>query len=316
MRSSKNLVLICALLLGVLISLGGASPAWCFKWGGSRLEKTAQSYEDEGKSWGKKLHEKGNRPGSPLDAELVESLIKSDSLDYFNVHSDIKEAFKKGFRIGYEERIADLVLGPHITEAAALIGVNTADDFINVISAFEIGWAKDLRNAVDVFIVLISEGSQADREVFIKKFTDKYNEKYVDTDQKLKGGGFITQTSEGGTKLYIDMKKTRAVLDIPSTRDLKTEIYHQTFRVMGDEWGKRYSTNLIKREELVELLRRCKPVLNEVEGDNLMTVYESFANSYGTDAEDIFKGLIKDAGYKQGLSSTAESTASPAAKRR
>jgi len=108
-----------------------------------------------------------------------------------------------------------------------------------------------------VFITLISEGSQADREKFIKEFIDVYNEKYASTQKMLKKGGFITQTSEGGTLLHIDYSKgkTLGALDIPEPKILQKEIYHQAFKVMGDELGRRFSTNLIKRPDLVDLLR-------------------------------------------------------------
>src|SRR6266568_7255822 len=111
-----------------------------------RTERTTASYMSEGRGWGKKLLDGNVKPGK-LDESLVNTLI-GKNLDYFNVHEDLKEAFKKGFRMGYEDRIADLVLGPHITEAAGRIGNRTGQDFVNVIQAFEDGWGKTLDDAV------------------------------------------------------------------------------------------------------------------------------------------------------------------------
>lgn len=264
-----------------------------------RTERTTASYMSEGRGWGKKLLDGGIKPGK-LDPPLVTTLI-GKNLDYFNVHEDLKEAFKKGFRMGYEDRIADLVLGPHITEAAGRIGTRTGQDFVNVIQAFEEGWGRTLDDAVRVFIVLVAEGSQADREFFISNFDTIYAGKYNRTEKLKSGGGYVTLMSEGGTKLYLDIKTTSAFLDIPSPRSLKGEIYRQAFRAMGDEWGKRLSTNLIKRTDLVDLLRRIKVALKE-EGqfsENIDIIFSSFVASYGTDAEDVFKSLLKEAGYNE-----------------
>ena len=114
-----------------------------------------------------------------------------------------------------------------------------------------------------MFIILISEGSQADRETFIDRFVNIYSAKYNKIQELLRAGGFVTQVSEGGTTLNIDVTKTMAVLNIPRPDTLKTEIYQQTFRVMGDEWGRRYSTNLVKRDELIDLFRRSKTAMEK-----------------------------------------------------
>lgn len=268
--------------------------------------KTVASYEEAGKWWGTRHWNMVLKPGG-LDEPFIKALIDSNDLDFFWVHADLKNAFVKGYRFGYQDRTADLVLGPNITEAAARIGGSTARRFIEVINVFEREWAETLNRAIHVFITLISEGSQADREKFIKKFTDEYAVKYYETQEKLRAGGFIALTSEGGTMLHIDATKTLALLDIPKPETLKAEIYHQTFKVMGDELGKRFSHNLIKRDELVDLLRRSKTALQEVPEsqpsmslrleNNMGIIYAAFLNSYGTDADYVFKGLLKDAGY-------------------
>lgn len=261
--------------------------------------KTVASYEDAGKWWGTR-HKTMKVTAGQIDPAFVDNLIDKARLDFFWVHSDLKDAFKKGYRLGYEERTADLVLGPHLTQAASRIGTNTSQSFVDVITAFETGWALTLKNAVDVFIVLISEGSQADRENFIGNFTAVYTRKYEATQAFLRGPGLMRLNSEGGTMLYIDVRKTIAVLDIPTPMLIKTEIYHQTFRVMGDEWGRRFSTNLIKRDELIDVLRRSKTALQEVPESlesNLDLIQGAFVSSYGTDADNVFTGLRRDAGY-------------------
>jgi len=273
-----------------------------------RPVKTVASYEEAGKWWGTRHWNQGLKAGGVDDA-FVGELVDPNSLDFFWVHSDLKDAFKKGYRLGYQDRTADLVLGPNLTAAAARIGNITAGKFVQVIETFETDWAATLKRAIDVFITLISEGSQADREEFIKKFTNEYTAKYNKTREMLQAGGFMTQMSEGGTMLHIDARKTLAVLDIPKPETLKAEIYHQTFRVMGDEWGKRLSHNLIKRDELIDLLRRSKTALQEVPvnlGSNLGIIQNAFENSYGTDAESVFRGLIKDAGYTESSISTSK----------
>ncbi|MEW6740339.1 MAG: hypothetical protein AB1325_10615 [Nitrospirota bacterium] len=271
-----------------------------------RPAKTVADYERAGQWWGKRHWdlkfdaEKATK--EILDERFVEALIDENNLDYFWVHADLKDAFVKGYRLGYQDRTADLVLGPHLNKAAATIGNVTGKRFVKVIQDFEEGWAKTLKRAIDVFITLIAEGSQKDRENFIARFVDEYSAKYHKTQKMLKEGALMTQVSEGGTLLVLDYSKgkTLGALDIPDPKILKKEIYHQTFTVMGDELGRRFSTNLIKRPDLVDLLRRSKTAFDEVEpklAGNMGFVEAAFINSYGADAENVFRGLIKDAGY-------------------
>ncbi len=266
-------------------------------------KKDSIGYEEAGKWWGERHRKRGVQPGNVSDMPFIESLIdpSEGGLDFFWIHADLKEAFKKGYRLGYQERTADLVLGPYLTEAAAKIGGDSAGNFVRVVETFEKSWAEGLSRAINVFVTLISEGSQADRERFIENFRKVYDEKYQRTQAELKTGGFVTQTSEGGTTLFLDARKTVAVLNIPSTGVLKAEIYRQTFKVMGDEWGKRFSHNLIKREELIDLLRRSRTALQEIGplGGSLAIVRESFEASYGTDAVNVFRSLGKEAGYDE-----------------
>jgi hypothetical protein len=329
--------LICSLVLE-LSGCATLNSMNTMNFSGTGTEKTQVAYEKAGNDWGKKLKsppqkrpatnlsndytrsiceyvtkkdiekvdaadifKKNNITNNDIDVEFVYAIYSQLKLDYFNVHSELKDSFKKGFRLGYEDRIADLVLGPHLTVTAACVGMNTSQNFVDVINAFENGWVRTLHGAIDTFIVLISEGSQADRDIFVKEFVNIYNEKFKNTED-VKAGKRMKQISAGGTVLYVDMSKdaASAALDIPSPDSLKAELYKQTFKVMGDELGRRYATNLIKRDELVDLLRRIKPVLNEVgsSDENLSIIRDAFVEQYKADGQSLFSGILADAGYE------------------
>lgn len=231
-------------------------------------------------------------------------ILNHHGLDFFGVHSDLKNAFKKGFREGYQDRTADLVLGPYLQKAAGITGDMTAIGFVSIINKFERGWKVTLEKAVNIFIELIADGSQAEREQFVKDFAMQYREKYM-YNRGIINVSADSITSEGGTKLYLDPKRTQSTLDIPSDESLKNAIYQQTFLVMGDEMGRRYSHNLISHENLVDWLRRSKLALNmdhstinnEEILKNLKTLGREFANSYGLDGDNVFNDLAKEAGY-------------------
>lgn len=301
------------------------------------MEKTQVAYEKEGLKWGKDLKDRKISPSTnisddytklvcnyvtqrdfekiPTDEFFKKNNLTIEKIDpnlvyllygpaeYFNVHSELKESFKKGFRLGYEDRIADLVLGPHLTVTAACIGMNTSQNFVTVVNNFEDGWTDTLRKAVDTFIVLISEGSQADREKFIAYFESIYSSKWDDTEKKKRGGS-MQQVTAGGTLLFIDMSKegASAVMDIPRPEDLKKELYTQAFIVMGDEWGRRYATNLVRRDELVDLLRRVKPVLSETGSprENLRIIQDAFNEQYRVD-QGAIRSMISEAGIDVAL---------------
>lgn len=264
-------------------------------------EKTVAKYQDIGRYWGNQLKMEKYKPND-INDKFVKALIMKESIDYFKVHAELKDAFKKGFREGFEDRIADLVLGPHITRAAGHFGQYTAENFVKVTEDFEKGWGDTLQEAVDVFIVLIAEGSQADRTTFSNQFVDTYDKKYKETKKIIESDkNYIRQISEGGTVLLVNKL---GALDITNTSDLRAEIYSQAFTAMGDEWGKRFSTNLIKRDDLVDVIRRSKQALSEVEVDgkisdvkNFAFIQNAFIKSYGDGAEDIINSLSKDAGY-------------------
>ena len=276
----------------------------------------SNDYEEAGKTWGKRLYNDNNpalKPedgvDGPVSQEFICDIIGNDKrgIKFFDIHSDLKEAFRKGFREGYPDRIADLVLGPHLQRAAKIIGFQQASDFTKVVNDFEHGWAETLGKAVNTFVVLIAEGSQADREKFIKGFTRVYKKKWEANQRIIKSGKCMKMESEGGTQLFVDPTKTVSTLDIPSDKEIEHELYKQTFIVMGDEMGRRFSNNLIPRPELVDWLRRSRTALNLDQGDpvnlktiaqNLAIIEKSFANSYGTDWKYVFQGLAREAGYK------------------
>ncbi|QWV94675.1 hypothetical protein KP004_05710 [Geomonas oryzisoli] len=267
------------------------------------VERTIPKYEEAGQKWGKSFAEKKLKSGqlnNDLSRDFIFALCDKNKLGYFYVHSELKEAFKRGFRVGYEDRTADLVLGPHIKEAAGLVGETTSNKIVNNIDVFEHQWEDLLKQGIDVFIVLISEGSQADREIFINKFSDKYSEKYNFMTQKYNKNNRNRgiQLTQGGTSYILD--PILNAVQMPEPDVIKTKFYSLAFSVMGDEWGRRYGTNLVKRDELIDILRRCKPALEEGEGaeSNLRYIYTSFAESYRADSEDTFKGIMKEAGIK------------------
>lgn len=284
------------------------------------IAKSAKTYEEEGIKWGRKHWANGAQnkldPNS-IDMQFVIQLAERKGLDFFWVHAELKEAFRKGYRIGYQDRTADLVLGPNVSAAAVYIGQRVGNRFVKTIEDFETGWANSIMESIDVFITLISEGSQVDRERFIITFTDIYLEKFGKTQKLLKGGESLSKTSEGGTILKLDYSqgKLMGALDIPPVESLKNQLYDQTFIVMGDELGRRFSNNLIKRSDLVDLLRRSKTALQESPFEitspekrlerNMKIIYRSFVSQYGTDADNVFKGLIKEAGYSLQLLETS-----------
>ena len=279
------------------------------------IEKKSGSYKEAGRRWGIRMvynnitPPKGNFSrnciGNPvllpdIDCFFVHQLANENQLagglDYFSIHAELKRSFHEGFRQGYEERTADLVLGPHIQLAGGLIGNQIAKQFRKTIDKFEHDWVSTLRKSIDIFITLISEGSQADREEFINNFIRIYKTKYLDTQRRKRE--MMGMTSEGGTTIYINMKEVGSALDIPSDLDLKNEVYRQTFVVMGHELGRRLRHNLIKRDELIDLLRRSRPVFYEAPKlsfkDCFKLILKGFEDGYkSSDAVDVFLEVAK-----------------------
>ncbi|MBF0383514.1 MAG: hypothetical protein HQL69_21040, partial [Magnetococcales bacterium] len=235
--------------------------------------------------------------------EFITLLKEKHLIDYFRVHSELKEAFIEGFRFGYESRTADLVLGPHVEKAAGDIGADMADEFVKVIDEFERGWPRVLKDAVNIFVTLIIEGSYADREAFIKHSMEIYREKYKKTAAINKNPTQMAYT-EGGTLLHLNV---HAVLTLPTEAQFKAAIYHNSFVAMGDEMGKNYRHNLIKRDAVIERLRRIKPAFKEViepRGNkskskwwyNYVELRKHFVRGYqGSDGSSVFKSMAIEA---------------------
>lgn len=283
------------------------------------IEKTAISYREAGKFWGIRLENESIKPPSKdfsmtcigttafleksIDCLFVHQLAskqkETGGLDYFDIHSELKQAFHTGFREGYEDRTSDLVFGPHAQLAGGLIGHDIAVEYVSIINAFEKDWVKTLRQSINIFITLISEGSQADRVEFIGNFVAIYKEKYLKTVERKKE--MMPMTSAGGTNIYINMSEVVSALDIPSDDDLKSEVYKQTFIVMGHELGRKLRHNLMKREEMIDLLRRSKSVFSEAPkikfNEALTFTRDGFKDGYkDMGALDLFMNLIKAAG--------------------
>lgn len=268
------------------------------------VERTIPKYEEAGQQYGREFSKQRSqfKPGNidnPLSQKFIVDLCERKNLGYFNVHSELKDAFKRGFRVGYEDRTADLILGPHITAAAGKVGENTSNYMADSIATFDQQWESILKDGIEVFIVLISEGSQADRKQFIGSFSEIYSKKFTEMgnkyNKKSRQRGSFTQ---GGTEYLLDPDLN--AIQMPSPGLIEHRFYSQAFVVMGDEWGRRYGTNLVKRDELVDMLRRCKPALEEGEGYavNLTYICRSFAESYNADSYDTLRSIMKDAGIR------------------
>lgn len=284
-----------------------------------KFERSTIEFEKQGKHWGEKQSRDQRKPTDisdisnvkhapaidvsqcaqryiGIDETFVQALIDKSDIDYFPSNTDWKEAFIKGYKQGFKDRTADLVLGPHLTVAAACIGNATGLKLTNVINSFSRDWEDTLTGVINTFITLVQEGSQSDREAFIAAFRTNYTAKY--NEETEKSSSSIRTRSDGGTVLYLD-PKTLGVLNLSSPDSLSAEVYHKIFQVMGDEWGRRYKAGTIKREELIALLRASKTAFMEVvpglQG-NLATVQRYFVEKYGTDGDNVFKSLSKDAG--------------------
>lgn len=71
--------------------------------------------------------------------------------------------------------------------------------------------------------------------------------------------------------------------------------------------GKRFSHKLMRRDELIDILRRSKTALLEVDpglARNLGIMRKAFVAIYGADAENVFRGLAREAGYEDSALTT------------
>ncbi len=201
MRKSKTVIVIISLLF---------LQATCPPPPPETDEKSEEAYEADGKYWGERLRERPLASGE-TSQEFVDFLVsgrrpgvsaKEDwatSNYYFTVHTSLKQAFHKGFRKGYQEREADLILGPHIEKAAGKIGERNARFFGNDTKTYvadqkdyQNRFKESLRNSVAIFMELIAEGSPADREKFKNSFLRTYKIKLEQFLQSHKcGNNFI-----------------------------------------------------------------------------------------------------------------------------
>lgn len=180
-------------------------------------ERTVPSYEATGEEWGKRMAawvtkhgdkrcdsfihylllgpRWNNQPYDSEDTEFLEETTKESY--YFRVHTNLKRAFQRGFQTGYVHRNADLILGPHITEAASILGranamrfrlnietyqersqilldalrASVADEDKNTVSTSTAALIETtIEDSIELFKELIAEGSPADRDRFKNEF--------------------------------------------------------------------------------------------------------------------------------------------------
>ncbi len=95
----------------------------CFAVGCATIHpaKAATDFMKDGELWGEKHRANGLKPGD-IDNAFVKVLASKTGLDFFGVNADMREAFVKGYRSGYQDKTADLVLEPNFNAAKAMTG--------------------------------------------------------------------------------------------------------------------------------------------------------------------------------------------------
>lgn len=78
--------------------------------------KSTADYEKTGELWGNKHRTESIKPGD-IDDKFVIELASKTGVDFFGINADMKEAFVKGYRSGYQDKTADLVLEQHFNVA-------------------------------------------------------------------------------------------------------------------------------------------------------------------------------------------------------
>lgn len=117
---------------------------------------------------------------------LGKDLPANLSFEYFNIHRDMKKSFQHGFRQGYGERNADLVLGVNLKEAARLKALDSAILLMDVYrekvisdalatSQFKREWRRILTETLHTFEEITAEGSPAESMAFLESFPSEYN---------------------------------------------------------------------------------------------------------------------------------------------
>ncbi|MBU1054255.1 MAG: hypothetical protein KKC46_10545 [Proteobacteria bacterium] len=280
--------------------------------------KTVEAYERAGNDWGEKLRLENYKP-KQINNPFVEFLISGRRPDsdpkgdwrtsnyYFTVHLSLKKAFQDGFRKGFQDREADLVLGPHIEVAAGKIGKRNSEFFAEDVTKYvqdqmnyQSRFKKALDNSVAIFKELIAEGSPADREKFKTSFISYYQN---EVDNYLKSTNFYTanksqyinldfnkgQIGEYEGKLYT------SIFGVLTAEEMWSLLYKKSLHMVGLEMGQTLSHNLITRSELLEWLRRTRTALRNSSIKQEISIIESgFVEEYGRNGKSVFDSMLRE----------------------
>jgi len=218
------------------------------------IPRTPEAYENAGNTWGEKLRTLGvqpcaNNPNCVVNTEFVRFLKGGSQNFYFTVHDQLKKSFQNGFRLGYQERSADLVLGPNITAAAKSVGEENGSAFerlagsmiddeqalarkiSNQFSAYTTESEKSLRKGIDVFKDLLAEGSPADRKAFEAAFRCNYRS---DMASKLR---------EVSRKSYVSIKPGVENLQVSCSDEVTLKQRMVKIHVVNKATGNEYSNH-------------------------------------------------------------------------
>lgn len=291
-------------------------------------EKTEEAYRANGKIWGERLQEEAVEPGKisypfllflltgEVDADVAavdDRFYSPDRSYYFRIHSSLKEAFKEGFREGFVDRKADLVLGPYYQLAAGLIGEANARLFEANVRRFyasqnqlrretDRNVEQVLTSSVELFKELIAEGSPADREAFRSRFLDHYGgntEAFLRSRPEYavdKSRWIRLKFAPDGSVASPAAFEYEATASTSMAEQLWELIYRRSLSEVGQEMGERLVNNLIRREELLEWLRRTRTALDDLTKD-IEIIRSGFRETYGRDADTVFNSLLRDIGF-------------------
>lgn len=291
------------------------------------IEKSVEAYERIGIEWGEKLRREGRQPNE-LNEDFVKFLLwgkrmipnsvddKTASNFYFQVDATLKDAFKRGFRKGFESREADLVLGPHITAAAGKIAERNAaffetdvKDYVLDQRKFQREFSRTLEKSVDIFKELIAEGSPADREKFKLSFKEEYKRlvevylkntpfyvseyKYADKSKYIS-----TEFSKKRIPKWYRGDFYKSFFGVLKVDEMWKLLYYRSLFAVGQEMGQKFGHNLIVRAELLDWLRRTRDLLSVQEMEmELGILYDGFDDEYNKlakNSEQVWKDLLND----------------------
>ena len=288
------------------------------------IDKTPEAYEKEGFEWGQRLKKEARLPND-LNEELVKFLLwgadqepgsrESNAYFYFHVDISLKEAFKRGFEKAFVSEEAELVLSPHITEAAGQIarqntGLFEEDvkDYVSQQRKFRRRFRITFKKTVDIFKELIAEGSFADRESFEKNFKNQYTklvEKYLEgtpyylIDEKYKTSRYIPADFRS-QKEYQWYRNDfyKSFFGVLKAEEMWKLVYHRGVFEVGRDMGRKFGDDLISRPKLVQWLQRTYRLLEQEKvQDGMDALSEGFKYEYGNfskEAEQVWKDLIKE----------------------